>query len=339
MPGFEATMEAMGLSGDGIEQLRAAQVLYAISYEGPPMEGHRPLLLARRLALLVAELGHGVLGDNVCFQFRAAPEGGWRAELDEPDPLLPGLNTTVHSVQERADTFWVHTHGMAKYALPDLELREVAEDAVPFAHAYLMELAEGAIRDQYELAEGRRIAVGEHQAECSLAAVHDPDYGGPAFRVILPGDRWKRPRRTMDLLAAYAGVEDSPVNIERDDEEMLAAKAEALAALPEVRRRFERAASGQTDDAEFAVKACFTSKKAPDEYLWVQVRDWTDGTLTGLVMNQPQYARGVRYGQQVRLQETDLYDWTIVKQDRTWEGNFSGRVLAARYGQELPETL
>jgi hypothetical protein len=59
----------------------------------------------------------------------------------------------IHSVEE-PDGWWLHTHGLRKYGLPDLEMTEVAREQRAVGTNVLRELAERAIQSPDALRDG-----------------------------------------------------------------------------------------------------------------------------------------------------------------------------------------
>jgi uncharacterized protein YegJ (DUF2314 family) len=108
-----------------------------------------------------------------------------------------------------------------------------------------------------------------------------------------------------------------------EDAEMNAAKARAIATLPEFYAHF---AHPQADETEFLIK--FDILPGEDaEFVWAGDLDRTVVPVTGVLINQPE--RGPhRIGQRVPIPEADIIDWTYRK-GRVMQGGLTNRVTLA----------
>jgi hypothetical protein len=92
--------------------------------------------IGMELADALAAHAEGVILDPVAQ--RLVLPGEWRVEerLYEVDPKE---HVTVHVVED-GPALWVHTHGLLKFARPELELFEVPADLSDLAYAFLMDV-------------------------------------------------------------------------------------------------------------------------------------------------------------------------------------------------------
>ena len=94
-----------------------------------------------------------------------------------------------------------------------------------------------------------------------------------------------------------------------DDPGLAAAKAEAVATLPEFLKRL--AAPG-ADLSTAAVKAPLTVPGGT-EHVWLTDIRHENGEFVGTVDNQPTEATGVQSGARIRVRESEISDWKIVE--------------------------
>ena len=105
---------------------------------------------------------------------------------------------------------------------------------------------------------------------------------------------------------------------------MNAAKARAIASLPEFYARLARPAA---DETEFMIK--FDILPGEDaEFVWAADLDRSASPMTGVLLNQPEQTAH-RIGQRVPIAEADIIDWTYRK-GRVMQGGFTNRVLLER---------
>jgi uncharacterized protein YegJ (DUF2314 family) len=94
-----------------------------------------------------------------------------------------------------------------------------------------------------------------------------------------------------------------------DDPGLNAAKAEAVATVPEFLRRL--AAPG-VDMSSAAVKAVLPVPGGT-EHVWLTGIRYESGHFVGTVDNEPSAESGVRPGQEIRVGESEISDWKLVE--------------------------
>jgi len=121
-------------------------------------------------------------------------------------------------------------------------------------------------------------------------------------------------------------------NVGADDAEMNAAKAHAIATLPQFYRRL--AAPGR-DEGEFMVKFDILPGE-PAEFVWATDLDRSRVPMTGRLINQP-VETDHRIGQRVAIAEAEIIDWTY-RRGRVMQGGFTNRVLLGRMPPDEAES-
>ncbi len=117
------------------------------------------------------------------------------------------------------------------------------------------------------------------------------------------------------------GVTDAVYEVSPADEEMNAARRQAIGSLPSFYARF---ADPAADETEFMVK--FDILPGEDnEYVWAGQLDRSSTPMTGVLMNQPE-ATEHALGQRVPIPEGDIIDWSYRK-GRVVQGGFTSRAL------------
>ncbi len=104
------------------------------------------------LADAIAKQTRGVIIDPL--SQRLVLPGEWQVEEHMYD-IDPREHVTVHYVEE-ATGLWVHTHGLAKFGRPELELFDLPTDAGKLAWACVMDLS-GYVIDGPVLAPGNTL--------------------------------------------------------------------------------------------------------------------------------------------------------------------------------------
>ena len=72
-----------------------------------------------------------------------------------------------------------------------------------------------------------------------------------------------------------------------------------------------------------AVSAPFRSRAGGKEYMWVELRSWEGGQLSGVLVNQPDDVPGLKKGDTVQLSTEEVFDYIWKKVDGSREGNLT----------------
>jgi len=110
-----------------------------------------------------------------------------------------------------------------------------------------------------------------------------------------------------------------------DDPGMAAAKAEAVATVPEFLKRL---ATPGADLSTAAIKAPLPVAGGA-EHVWLIDIRYESGEFVGTIDNNPTAATGMRSGDTVRVRETEISDWKIVERGELI-GGFTIRYFVSR---------
>ena len=133
---FESRSEPLGWApellegpGDVREFLQNARGFYRISFEPGQPQNSVAVFEALWAARTLLELVDGVCVDTSAFKLHDQQDIEEITELD----FDIRDHITVHGVDMpgQASQLWVHTHGMSKFGVPDVEMFFIHEDDVP----------------------------------------------------------------------------------------------------------------------------------------------------------------------------------------------------------------
>jgi len=239
------------------EIFQQAQTVCGLVYEGAAWPGHQHLELMKRLADVVAQLSEGIVTDFVAHAING--QMIWRAIMAEQSPQAVHhiVWHTVSDDERRSGErgVWIHTHGMGKFALPDLELRRVPQNFQENGASLLVEAAQWLI-DNGNVPFATIHPFGYHNTEWMFMPVLDEEEhrDGPVLSLVVPHDNPFEPEKMGEGLFAYGGGvanDEMGPPLEEDDAEIQAAYEQAMETLPAFKQRFEAAAAGHgTDDEE-----------------------------------------------------------------------------------------
>ena len=70
---------------------------------------------------------------------------------------------------------------------------------------------------------------------------------------------------------------------------------------------------GNSDERVHAVKVGFPAQGGEYEWMWVSLDDWRGDFLNGSIQNTPVLRKDLQKGGRVRISETEVFDWVIVR--------------------------
>lgn len=152
-----------------------------------------------------------------------------------------------------------------------------------------------------------------------------------ALILSLAGPALAQARRNDSPLAAGAPT-DQPVALTgeyasslREFEQLIApAVKQAHKTLPKARQRFT---AGLPAGQAFFLTTRIFDTDGRFEQVFVRVKNWSSGTVQGLISNELNVVQQYKPGQLITFPETAVLDWTISTADGREEGNFVGKLL------------
>jgi hypothetical protein len=254
-------------------------------------------------------------------------------------PPGPSALFAIHEL-DGAHGAWVHTHGLLRLGLPELELWGVDASDKPEAADLLTAIVD-AVSAGAETDEDRVLAVGDG-VEVRLASVDealklmpadaaasrrehaddeptDGDHDGERCCVVAK-ERFETPYEVFDRLADDAALFKSRVESER--RRRLAIDRFGVFGQLFVLRRNE--------GWRFHAKLAFATAEADAsrEHLWFEVLALKPGRLKGACLNAPVQTTAVRRGDEDWFDLDLLTDWVIVAPEGRYDPEAAGVLLA-----------
>ncbi|MDD3471930.1 MAG: DUF2314 domain-containing protein [Syntrophaceae bacterium] len=244
---------------------------------------------------------------------------------------------------------WMHTHGMLKFGLPDLEI-----EGIPASYnkqgRRLLELA------AIELITGRGInrnTNGEFSTWAGAIAVgyefrradeegHFPDgvfllkpytrgsdiHGGQGLieslklvesGVIPDADSFRVSGNRSAISKARWGNNSSSYDEARG--RIVEAHMKAKETLEDFKNSFINYACDESH--VHAVKVGFPASEGKFEWMWVSLAEWENDRISGRLENAPIMRTDLYMGCPVELQESDIFDWVISSEGKILKGAFT----------------
>ena len=348
-PPSEASLQyrGRGLSERDRKAVAASRALTVLAFAGPGDAAmatyHQALVLAGDVAAATGGLIYDVETRDL---FTPA---AWSARLQRWQDGTPDvvLHVTIDSYRD-GDLVRMVTLGMAKLALPDLAVRDVAGADVKSMGTLInlvcatfverpMLVRAGELDvsiDQLRQPDVRRWANAglfpgaERKATIRLAAV-EPDEGDAENRLVeieFPGPAAELQVRQDALLSRLLGAREGPVRrIDGNyDREVLEVSRRARDAALALKPRYRDA---PPLNEELMVKAPFLTPRGQKEWMWVEVVRWRGKTIKGVLRNDPVEVVRLAAGAHVEVQEDAIFDYLLTKPDGTTVGNETGPLI------------
>jgi uncharacterized protein YegJ (DUF2314 family) len=334
-----------GLTQRQSEALGRSREALRLRFRVPRDSTFAALRASCRLVSDVARRTGGLVWDEETREVYA-PDA-WDEERLEPWAAgsVPDVSRhiTIHSYRDD-EYLRAITLGMLKFGLPDLVVTGFAQsNSTQVGHLLnltgqaFVEGAAPAGEMTLRLADIRHPDVRKRQQDDLkpnakaevVVQLRDakPDEGDPANQLLEIGfDGYPGPdvRARQDLLlATFFGWEDKVSNVNHD-EALLAASRRARDQLPAMRAIVE---GGLQPGQLLMVKAPFAKPDGGNEWMWVEVVSWRGGLIRGVLANEPFEVTGLKAGQDVEVQERDVFDYLLRNADGTQQGNETSRLI------------
>lgn len=264
----------------------------------------------------------------------------WKNEKESPRPAPIGVGYHFGIIDEAAGAERrVFTRGLARFGLAEVALSGVHPSQLRPAQSMItvvvQRMAEGLVPNAGgemvvridditdAAARSRQQSTLQANAKKELTVKLD-DKGELSFPRITCSEPNACLEAAFDQLF---GSKDEARTVQTTDD-VQAATARARVALAPYKARI---ATGLPNREYLLVKGPFAAK-GTQELMWIEVKQWKDGVLTGPLRTQPTVAVELVPGQTVTVKEAEVLDYIHRFEDGTFLGNETGR---ARYPESF----
>ena len=337
---FETREEGLGWTPDLItgseeshEALKKARGFYRVSFEPGKPQPSVAVFEALWCVRSVMEHVTGVLLDVTAYKLHAPEDVAEITELDFD--IRDHVN--LHAVEAtQTDTpLWVHSHGMEKFGMRDIEVFHLGEQdllaAETFFHELCTDLAFGQGPPERTLVDTSAGAsfmlTPSEEARFNLFGVPPETFEGHEglFWTVVAGDG----RHSIaELLKPYR---DRFENESEAESAALSEQAQRL--LPAFKARFQR--KGLMEPLTFLIRAPFEAHPQGEnvnENLWVEVLTWEEESVVGKLVDGGQHTTEWRKGAHVEVNEGQVNALALGREGRTLDEEDMRQLL----GSERP---
>lgn len=282
----------------------------------------------------VLERVSGVVIDVTSFKVHMPEDVEEITELDFDIRDHLTLHAVEMTVDEGKKSTWVHSHGMSKFHVGDVEVFNLHEDDLQAAETFFYELCTDlafgqgpALREVVGTSVGEPFMMlpCEEARQALFGAVNDQFDGHEGgFNTVVSAEG----RHSVgEILKHYRDR-----YLEESAEEAARLQAQATELLPAFKARFLR--RGLMEPLTFVVRAPFEihpegEAEAAEERLWVEVLHWEDTTLIGKVVDGGDRTTEWRKGAHVEVDEDQVNAISLAREGRALDDDEMRSILVA----------
>jgi uncharacterized protein YegJ (DUF2314 family) len=337
---------ARGLSAQDEQALLASQAVTALSFRGPGDQASVQYRAALQLVgALVRESGGYPWDDEARLVYTPA---SFRTLLDDwqgNEPLLSD-HVALHAYRN-GELIRIVSLGMVKFGLPDLAVNQVGS-AASGPMGSLANLVCQTMFEQGKLGSGGKLVASidalkhdaykaelmqqlddnaQRRVELRLAVAF-PERGDADNRLLevaFPGNAKALQEQQAAAILQLFGGHDSMVMV-KHDQALLAASTRARQKALLIGKRYSK---GPPFGEQLTVKAPFSTSDGGTEWMWVEVVRWNGDDIDGILKNDPFDVPSLKLGARVEVRASKIFDYILVKEDGSQEGNETGAILEA----------
>lgn len=324
-----------GLSDDDRRILTSARLIFRVRLTLMTPSGLDYLAVMVAFAEAVRGLTGGIVQDAVSHTLWGTEQWRRRMSMGVVDNVI---ESHVHfEVFDEGGVVWIHSHGMQKFGLPDIEMDGVPGELAPAGLSTMIMFGESllAMREKGTLDLGSPLQIKHTPLLAVMEAVpgdeegHFPagslkifpyivDYDprSPAtlrhvLKMVMSSLPGRAESETSDAAQSTVASVEGPKRVEEHGlrERLLEAHKKAKAELSLFKRSFlKRAKAGAS---VHAIKVGFPLGGGTYEWMWVCLDAWEGGLLVGRLANTPVMRKDLHKGCRVRVREEEIFDWAI----------------------------
>ncbi len=126
-----------------------------------------------------------------------------------------------------------------------------------------------------------------------------------------------------EFYSSFFGSSDEIIEIKHQNDILLASE-EAKKKLKNLYGLFN---NGMKPGEYILVKAPFITSRGTNEWMWVEITEWSNKAITGILQNDPFEVPNLKAGSIVEFDQDTIFDYIFYKKDGTYEGNETGKFI------------
>lgn len=280
----------------------------------------------------IAESSDGLPWDEDTRQLFSRSDWAKRAEFGPDKSGERWRHFTVHNYRD-GELIRQVTLGMGKFGLPEIANEGIAAHEGETMGALLNLVAEAMV-DGAVVGEGGTLPITTPDGKTvnvhlGVGTRQEGDAPGRLVVLRYPGMGSLQQRHVALLEKVYGPMKGEIIDAEVDDAELLAASNKAKQDLAKLEQHF---ADGVPDLEHLSVKAPFETDDGGVEWMWVEVTQWNDSKMKGILQNEPRAIVDLKRGATVEVEVESLFDYLHGRADGSSAGGTTNDILQRRHG-------
>jgi uncharacterized protein YegJ (DUF2314 family) len=299
------------------------------------------LVFAAKFVETVRSLVNGVVQDAASHVLWGTEQ--WKKHVQQPSRLV---ETNLHfEILADDGNAWIHSHGMQKFGLPDIEMEGIPEDLANRGRMVVLAVAQLLIKKRGECSIESEIEIPGVPAMLNLepqASDQEGHFPNGSLKIRLVPDTESTLDNARSILSSVSSrmshaslgrrsepvadaveSEKVPVTVRMD---MVEAHKQARQALPLFKTSFQQSVA--SDEHIHAVKVGFPAQGGKYEWMWVTLDAWRGQSLVGHLESSPVLRKDLSKGSRVQITEAEIFDWVIVQSGDVLEGAYTEKLSA-----------
>ena len=346
-----------GLGDKEMDDLQKTREAFVLDFAHPKESAWAALHVANELVEEIARETGGLVWDEETREVYS-PDAWHKQRIGEWKEGIPNISTQiVIHLYENGEFLRAISLGMTKAGLPDVVVEELPEmtgrRVGNLIDLFAQSMVEGrSLRENGEFRLDLRAVQNASLRDPQLKSLKsnatgiacltlkdaNPEEGDPKNRIIeLAFDRYEGNDKHAKQDAAISwlfGWEDAVTNNVDHTVGLLEESSREKSKLAQVHRDFD---TGLQPGEYILVKAPFDVPDGGREWMWVEVRKWRRGAMTGVLQNQPERIPNLHDGQVVEVREQEVFDYVRHYADGHEDGNTTGAMIR-KMGQRETES-
>ncbi len=337
-------LNSRDFSDDDMEALIGSQMIVRMELTPTSLWGFESLNFIVSFVEGLRDLTGGIVQDATSHTLWGV--NAWREFAGKPVNEVFEHHLHIDALDENG-SIWMHTHGMKKFALPDVELEGIPASFKKQGHELIIRAA-AELLVKKGLSEGPGVELALFGGTIMVEAVYrqadeEGHFPGGVYSLypFLSSDDPSRPEALTDALRFLESGQDIRERVAvphegnrtkarwgmpgaRTDEArkmIIEASLKAREKLEDFRKSF--LAYSDDEHQVHAVKVGFPAADGKYEWMWVSLAEWNNTNLSGRLENTPVIRTDLYKGCPVEIKESDIFDWVISSKGKILNGAFT----------------
>ena len=144
------------------------------------------------------------------------------------------------------------------------------------------------------------------------------------FQLVFNNRDFSSPQEEQQKLISQIFGASDEIKYIKHDQQLLETSQKAKKELPKLKAKYN---NGLEPGYSILLKAPFETDNGGNEWMWIEVSQWNDEEIRGILQNDPFEISDLKAGAIVSVMQKDIFDYILNKPDGSFEGNETGKLI------------